>query len=134
MLSLTVYFEDPFWVGVFEKQEAERLCAAKVTFGAEPRDFEVYELVVKHYYSLRFSPAVENAAVTAAVNPKKQQRLIHKEVSARGIGTKSQEALKLLQEQNKLERKTRSREEKEAEAERKFALRQQKKKQKHKGR
>ena len=34
---LTVFFEDPFWVGVFERIENGRLSAAKVTFGAEPK-------------------------------------------------------------------------------------------------
>ena len=38
---LTVYFEDPFWVGVFEKIDNGKLSAAKVTFGAEPKDYEV---------------------------------------------------------------------------------------------
>ena len=33
---LTVFFEDPFWIGVFERIENGRLSAAKVTFGAEP--------------------------------------------------------------------------------------------------
>ena len=35
---LTVFFEDPFWVGVFERIENGRLSAAKVTFGAEPKE------------------------------------------------------------------------------------------------
>ena len=35
---LTVFFEDPFWVGVFERIESGRLSVCKVTFGAEPRD------------------------------------------------------------------------------------------------
>ena len=30
---LTVFFEDPFWVGVFERIENCMLSAAKVTFG-----------------------------------------------------------------------------------------------------
>ena len=45
---LTVYFEDPFWVGVFEKVENGKLSAAKVTFGAEPKDYEVQEFPSKH--------------------------------------------------------------------------------------
>ena len=36
---LTVYFEDPFWIGVFERIENGKLSAAKVTFGAEPKDY-----------------------------------------------------------------------------------------------
>ncbi len=33
--KLTVYFEEPFWVGVFERIEDGKLSVAKVTFGAE---------------------------------------------------------------------------------------------------
>ncbi len=50
-----------------------------------------------------------------------------------GIGTKSQQALKLQQEQNKQERKIRSKEKKEAEELRMFEMKQQKKREKHKG-
>ena len=31
---------------------------AKVTFGAEPKDYEMTDFVLKNYYWLRFSPAV----------------------------------------------------------------------------
>ena len=57
--KLTVYFEEPFWVGVFERIEDDKLSVTKVTFGVEPKDYEVQES---------------------------------------GIGTKSQQALKLQQE------------------------------------
>lgn len=50
--KLKVLFEEPFWVGVFEKIEDGRLSVAKVTFGAEPKDCEVYEFILKHYYDL----------------------------------------------------------------------------------
>ena len=56
--KLTAYFEEPFWVGIFERIEDGKLSVAKVTFGAEPKDYEVQEI---------------------------------------GIGTKSQQALKLQQ-------------------------------------
>ena len=39
--KLTVYFEDPFWIGVFERISDGKLTACKVTFGAEPKDSEV---------------------------------------------------------------------------------------------
>ena len=42
--KLTVYFEDPFWVGVFERIDNGKLSVAKVTFGAEPKDYEIQEL------------------------------------------------------------------------------------------
>ena len=132
--KLTVFFEEPFWTGVFERIENGKLSVAKVTFGAEPKDYEVYEYILKHYYSLRFSPAVAAVVKETKRNPKKLQRDIKQSLEKTGIGTKSQQALKLQQEQNKQERKVRSREEKQAEANRQFELKQQKKKEKHRGR
>ncbi len=51
-----------------------------------------------------------------------------------GIGTKSQQALKLQHEENKEMRRSLSKEKREEEEQRKFALRQQKRKEKHRGR
>jgi len=130
---LTVYFEEPFWVGVFERIEDHKLSAAKVTFGAEPKDYEVYEFIQNHHCSLPFSPAVAAVVKETKRNPKRVRREVKKQLQDTGIGTKSQQALKLQQEQNKQERKGRSREQKLAEAERMFALKQQKKKEKHRG-
>ena len=78
-MSWTKYFEEPFWVGVFE-------------------------------------------------------RVLWKQIQNTGIGTKSQQALKLQQEQLKTEHKIVSREQREAEKKRQFELKQQKRKEKHRGR
>ena len=101
---------------------------------AEPRDYEVYGFVLKHYDRLRFSPAVAADVKEASRNPKRVQREVRKQMQNHGIGTKSQQALKLQQEQSKTERRTVSREIRDAEKERKFELKQQKKKEKHRGR
>ena len=106
---------------------------AKVTFGAEPKDYEVQEYVQKYYFSLKFSPAVDTVVKDIKRNPKRMQREAKKQMQEIGIGTKSQRALKLQQEQNKQERKVRSQEKKEAEKLRMFELKQQKKREKHKG-
>ena len=131
--KLTVYFAEPFWVGVFERIENGNLSVAKVTFGAEPKDYEVLEYIQKYYVSLKFSPAVYAVVKERKVNPKRRKREVQKQMQAVGIGTKSQQALKLQQEQNKQERKVKSREKKEAEELRRFEQKQQKKKEKHKG-
>ena len=131
--KLTVYFEEPFWVGIFERIEDGKLSVAKVTFGAEPKDYEVQEYIQKYYFDLKFSPAVEAIAKDIKRNPKRMQRAEKKQMQETGIGTKSQQALKLQQEQNKHERKERSRKKKEAEEQRMFDLKQQKKREKHKG-
>ena len=132
--KLTVYFEDPFWVGIFERIDDGKLSAAKVTFGAEPKDYVIQEFADRHYYNLNFSPSVEVTIRQDAVNPKRRQREARKQSRVSGIGTKSQLALKLQQEENKLERKVISREIKEAEKQRKFELKRQKRKEKHRGR
>ena len=132
--KLTVFFEEPFWVGVFERVSDGRLSVCKVTFGAEPKDYEVYDFVLKNYYWLRFSPAVAIDVKEAGRNPKRVQREVRKKLQNTGIGTKSQQALKLQQEQLKTERKTVNWEQREAEKQRQFKLKQQKKKEKHKGR
>ena len=131
--KLTVYFEEPFWVGVFERIEDGKLSVAKVTFGAEPKDYEVQEYIQKHYASLKFSPAVDTVVKDIKRNPKRIQREAKKQMLETGIGTKSQQALKLQQEQNKQERKVRSREKREADELRMFELKQQKKREKHNG-
>ena len=131
--KLTVYFEEPFWVGVFERIEDGKLSVAKVTFGAEPKDYEVQEYIRKYYSSLKFSPAVDTVVKDIKRNPKRMQREAKKQMQETGIGTKSQQALKLQQEQNKQVRKVRSREKKEADELRMFELKQQKKREKHKG-
>lgn len=125
---LTVFFEEPFWIGVFERISEGKLSVCKVTFGAEPKDYEVYDFILKNYYRLKFSPAVATDVKEAGRNPKRVQREVHKQVQNTGIGTKSQ------QEQLKTERKTVSREQREAEKQRQFELKQQKRKEKHRGR
>jgi len=130
---LTVFFDEPFWVGVFELTENGRLSAAKVTFGAEPKDNEVWEFIQKHYCELKFSPAVKVKTKQTADNPKRRQRNARKELANKGIGTKSQQALKLMQEQNKTERRQLTKEQRGEEKQRQFELRQQKRREKHKG-
>ena len=85
-----VYFEDPFWVGVFERIEEGNLSVCKVTFGAEPKDYEVWEFVLRHYYELKFSPALKTEIKQTADNPKRRQRNVKKQLQNVGIGTKSQ--------------------------------------------
>ena len=44
LTRLTVFFEAPFWVGVFERFEGGTLSVCKVTFGAEPKDYDVFRM------------------------------------------------------------------------------------------
>lgn len=131
---LTVCFEPPFWVGLYERGGGGTYEVCRIVFGAEPRDHQVYAFLLEHWRHLRFSPSVEAEDLTERkVNPKRMQRQIKRQMRAPGIGTKAQQALKLQQEQGKEARKRRSREEREAEKDRQFALRREKQREKHKG-
>lgn len=133
--SLTVFFEGPFWVGVFQRTDGSGLEACKVTFGAEPKDYEVYDFLLKNWGRLRFSPAVQDAAPEEKRrNPKRAQRTIRRALQQHGAGTKAQMALQLQREQEKQERQQLARVRRQAEQARRFQIRQEKKKQKHKGR
>ena len=132
-VTLTVFFDGQFWTGIFERTEDGTLSVSRVVFGAEPKEQQVHEFVLQHYLKLRFSPPVEGVKVQAiASNPKRRQRQIARSAE-KGIGTKSQQAMKLSQEAGKLARKVRTREQREAEEQRKRALQAEKKKAKHRG-
>ena len=131
--KLTVYFEDPFWVGVFEKVSDEKLSVSKVTFGSEPKDNEVRNFILKHYSELKFSPAVEVKLKKTADSPKRRQRNAAKQLQNTGIGTKSQQALQKQREEMKVERIKNRKEMREADRQKQYVLKQQKKKEKHKG-
>jgi len=133
--SLTILFENPFWIGLYERIDGDKYEVCKITFGAEPKDYEVYDFLLKNWHSLKFSPPVKTDRMEERkINPKRMQREINSQLENKGIGTKAQQALKLQHEQSKIERKSQSREQKEAEKERQYALRQEKKKAKHRGR
>jgi len=129
----TIYFEEPFGVGVFEELDGDELSVCRMVFGAEPTDAEIYDFILKHYYHLRFSAPVKTEIKQKADNPKRRQRNARKQMESSGIGTKSQQALQKQYEENKTERKQLSREQREAEKQRQFELKQQKRKEKHRG-
>ena len=131
--KLTVFFEDPFWVGVFERISDSKLSVCKVTFGAEPKDYDVWDFILRQFYGLKFSPTVEVEQKQTADNPKRRQRNAGKQMQNTGIGTKSQQALQKQREEIKTERRQISKEMREAEKQKQFDLKQQKKKEKHRG-
>ena len=78
-IKLTVLFNDPFWIGVFEVIENEEYKVCKFTFGPEPKDEEIYEIILKKFYSLNFSNPIlseKNSFIEKKQNPKRLQRKI----------------------------------------------------------
>jgi len=134
MDQLTVFFENPFWVGVFERQEQGMLQTARVVFGSEPKDFEVYDFVLREYASLKWSrPILVEDKVMRKRNPKRVQRDVQKAMKQKGISSKAQEAMRLERDANKLERRRLSKAERERQKRMRFEKRQEKKKEKRKG-
>lgn len=133
-LCITVLFEAPFWVALCERDLGQGYEACKITFGAEPKEQEVYAFLQANWYRLQFSPPLGVVwPQKKAANPKRLQREIKHQLQQSPLGTKAQQALKLQQEQKKLQRKTRSRAQQAEEKARQYALRQEKKKAKHRG-
>lgn len=133
-IKLTVFFDGAFWIGVYERVIDKKIEVAKVTFGAEPKDIEIYHFILKKYQYLKFSNGIFiNQKTQKEINPKRMKKLVKKQVD-KSLGTKSQQALKLQQEQNKIARKSISKKKKEELLKLRFERKQKKRKQKHKGR
>lgn len=131
--KLTIFFEEPFWVGVFERVDGKRYSVAKVTFGAEPTDAQVEAFILRHYNTLPFTQAIQAPVKHFADNPKRRQRAAEKALETPFRGTKAQQALQKQYEENKAARKKCAKALKDAQKKKKFSLKQEKKKEKHKG-
>jgi hypothetical protein len=133
--TLTVFHDGQFFTGVFERESEDGYSAARVVFGQEPSDSEIFEFIRKRFCSLQFSFPSDDSATTQErrINPKRLQKMIRKDLSQQGTSTKAQNAIRTRLEMKKLERKEKSKEERDAEKEKQFLLKQDKKKKKHKG-
>ena len=126
--KLTVFFQEPFWVGLYERWTEGLLQVCKITFGAEPKDYQVYEFLLNHWDGLWFSPPVAEEKEEAP------RREIQRQLAGLPTSTRSQQALSLQREAAKEQRRQRSRQSRETQRQERFALRQKKRKEKRRGR
>ncbi len=132
----TVFFEDPFWVGVSERVCGGRLETARVVFGAEPTGPEILDFLANRWTDLRYSPPVEldGGLAPVATNPKRALRLARRQMrDSPTIGTKSQQALQTQRDELAAERKQSNRFERQEADRLRFLEKQEKKKQKKRG-
>jgi hypothetical protein len=137
-VCLTVYFDGQFWVGVFEEDSREGFLVGRHLFGAEPPDIMILELVQRSMPALsadrrRLSGPDARARERTRGNPKWLAREASAALAARGASTRSQEALKMRQEERKTEARVESREQRERDRERKRNLARAKALKKHRG-
>ncbi|MGE1115171.1 YjdF family protein [Priestia megaterium] len=136
-MSLTIYHDGQFWVGIIEIVEDGKLRAFRYVFGAEPKDTEILDFI---YYRLL---DIINQSVHSGldvkrksdkkINPKRLQRQVAKEINKVGISTKAQEAMKQEYEEKKKSKKKRAKQYREELKEQKYLMKKQKAKAKHKG-
>lgn len=132
-VTMTVFFEEAFWVGIVQMQEGQDLRVCKIVFGKEPSEQVVIEYITHQFTNLIFSPVAKVAEVsTNRMNPKRKQRESRKQMQT-SISTKSQQLLKQQYLESKEVRKEIRKKCKEEKLSYLFALKQQKRKEKHKG-
>ncbi|MGA6841374.1 YjdF family protein [Priestia megaterium] len=136
-MSLTIYHDGQFWVGIIEVVEDGKLRAFRYVFGAEPKDKEILDFI---YYRLLdiINQSVHSGLDVKGksnkkINPKRLQRQVAKQINKVGISTKAQEAMKQEYEEKKKSKKKRAKQYREELKEQKYLMKKQKAKAKHKG-
>lgn len=131
--TFTVYFDGQFWVGTVERIEEGGLSAARVVFGAEPSDEEIFQFVLERWDELRFSPEIVAERKREPGNPKRRQREAANVAAQATPSTKAQQAIAKMREQEKAAAQKKSVTAKRESAARKRTLRAEKRKEKHRG-
>ena len=136
-MSLTIYHDGQFWVGIIEVVEDGKLRAFRYVFGAEPKDTEILDFI---YYKLL---NIINQSVHSGldvkeksdkkINPKRLQRQVAKQINKVGVSTKAQEALKQEYEEKKKRKKKRAKQYRKELKDQNYLIKKQKAKAKHKG-
>lgn len=141
--TFTVFFEDPFWVGVLEVVDEQGVRAARHVFGAEPHGRELYAFGFSRDYDrlVRRAEAAPPVALPArgpgparSVSPKRAARLAAREQAAIRPSTAAQTAVKAALAQSKTQRRAQSRAQREAEEARRRDVARAKARARHRGR
>lgn len=93
-MELNVFFEGPFWIGVFYLNDEKERFVERIVFGDEPKDSEIYNYILYHSQKLSFKAAYQSKIKDKPKNPKRMLRIIKKQSSNLEVGTKSMQALK----------------------------------------
>ncbi|WP_041139524.1 YjdF family protein [Beduini massiliensis] len=132
--QLTVFFDDPFWIGIYEIQYGTQHQICKIRFGKEPTDPQIYQMLLKSFHQFHFTEHVSKTITpTVKVNPKRRQRLVSKLMNQPSIATKAQQVLKTEYEKTHQLKKRESKQMKEIQKEQLYQMRKQKRKEKHRG-
>ena len=117
---------------MFEQVYQETYQVSRVTFGQEPKDDEILEMLQTHFTQLSFGPEATVKQHVKIKNPKRLQRMVRKQVNQK-VSSKSKELLQLQYEERKKISKHQSSVQKQLLKQEKFERKQQKRREKHKG-
>jgi hypothetical protein len=134
--KLTIYFENPFWVGIFEKTDNNNYSAFRLVFPVEPKDADIYDLILNNYSVINYSTAVKINGKTekCRINPKRLQKVAKNEMTKTNRLKKAYIAINKEREKNKKEKIKNSKIIKLEKEKLKFSIKKQKRKDKHRGR
>jgi hypothetical protein len=138
-MSLTVYFDGQYWVGLVEWPCEDGVRYARHIFGAEPTDIDVLNFVRHELDGVLARAATAsseddlNEAVLKPTNPKRAAREAAKVMRQPVVSTKAQETLQREHEAHKQAAHQQSKAAREALAEHKRDIARQKAREKHRG-
>ncbi|GHF49863.1 hypothetical protein GCM10010218_34140 [Streptomyces mashuensis] len=138
--TFSVFFDDPFWVGVLEVHDGDGVRAARHVFGGEPTGPELEEFVRRD-----FGPLLDTALAAPVVtadrvprprrgNAKRAARAAAREQAGRPVTTAAQDALREAFERTTSENRAAAKRRQAAEAEQRRALARAKARARHRGR
>lgn len=117
-INITVLFENPFWICLYERTEDNKLETCKIIFITEPSDNEVYNYLLKNLDKLKFHRSIIE-------KPKRQRKKKAVIISAENKTTLKKS---VKSSKPKTERKTAIIKTKKSQKERPIVIKQEKKK------
>jgi hypothetical protein len=137
MGTFTVYFDGQFWVGLATRERQAATEVARVVFGSEPGEHELFEWARDHFHALVYI-RVDRALgplpkERATGNPKRRQREARKAIDEEGTRTRAQEAWQLAFETEKGVRQSEARAQRRELADERYARRVEKRKRAKRG-
>jgi hypothetical protein len=67
--SFTLFFEDPYWVGIVEKADGEQYMVGRTVFGAEPSNAELLEFVHRELQFVQLLPSAAPFPIPRKAKP-----------------------------------------------------------------
>ena len=100
-------YEEPFWVGIFERHDEQGYSVGRTIFGNEPTNPEIYQFILHESDNVHYSTPskIDSDGVYVQKNPKRQLREVRKVLRKKPAISKAHDALRVELEKNKLVRK-----------------------------